>query len=278
MHPAEGAGAVVHDHAVEAHQPEDQRRDCQGTVANLGVGDQDTGLHRVANRHVFLHAGVDGLDVHAALGDLAAFDPQARVVAEDRQDGFRDVLVLDPVVAVAEQGAGFAVDGAEHPAARLRTPPVVHVERQQAGGVFQHPVVILGRDAGALADLAVRGVADREVINLVVAEFEDRGALLRGLHGHLRSRDDEVLLGGLLPFDFHCEFGEGFASFHRGSPWRCGPSPVTCQCGLLRRRRPARRGGSSRSGEPSQSPLRDPRRHVPRCIGRISTLLAISKH
>ena len=77
-------GGFIHDHTVAAHQPIDQRLDADGAESDLAVADDDPGLHNVAGGYLRLQAGIHGLDVHTAFGDLTAFKANVGQPAENR--------------------------------------------------------------------------------------------------------------------------------------------------------------------------------------------------
>ena len=83
-HMVAAGGCLVHDHAVAAYQPINQRLDADRAKPDLAVADDDPGLHNVAGGYLRLQTGVHGLDVHTAFGDLAAFKADVGQPAENR--------------------------------------------------------------------------------------------------------------------------------------------------------------------------------------------------
>ena len=105
---AAGCG-LIHDHTVAAHQPINQRLDADGSKPDLAVADDNPGLHNVAGGYFCLQAGVHGLDVHTAFGDLAAFKADVGQPAENRQRHTGNVDIVDAAIAIAQVRAGRAV-------------------------------------------------------------------------------------------------------------------------------------------------------------------------
>jgi len=112
---ATGCG-FIHDHAVAAYQPINQRLDADRAKPDLAVADDDPGLHNVAGGYLRLQAGVHGLDVHTAFGDLAAFKADVRQPAENRQRHSGNVDIVDATIAIAQRRAGGTVRGVPLPA------------------------------------------------------------------------------------------------------------------------------------------------------------------
>src|SRR5262249_31157776 len=94
--------AVRGDHPIQADQTPDQRGHADSALANLAIGDDDSGLHHVAALYLALQLRPDGLDIHAAIRDLAAYDVDVRRLQENRERDVCDLLVLDALIPVRE--------------------------------------------------------------------------------------------------------------------------------------------------------------------------------
>ena len=150
----------IHDHAVAAHQPIDQRLDADRAKPDLAVADDDPGLHNVAGGNLRLQAGVHGFDVHTAFGDLAAFKADVRQPAENRKRHSGNVDIVDAAVAIAQVRTGGAVQGAQHTLAVFLLEPCVGVVGQQVGAFLPHTVIVGGGDAQMSADLPMGDAGD----------------------------------------------------------------------------------------------------------------------
>ena len=159
-HMVTAGGGFIHDHAVAAHQPIDQRLDADGTKSDLAVADDDPCLHNVAGGYLRLQAGVHGLDVHTAFGDLAAFKADVRQPAENRKRHSGNVDIVDAAVAIAQVRTGGAVQGAQHTLAVFLLEPCVGVVGQQVGAFLPHTVIVGGGDAQMSADLPMGDAGD----------------------------------------------------------------------------------------------------------------------
>jgi len=94
---------------LPAPQPINQRLDADGSKPDLAVADDNPGLHNVAGGYFCLQAGIHGLDVHTAFGDLAAFKADVGQPAENRQRHTGNVDIVDAAIAIAQVRAGRAV-------------------------------------------------------------------------------------------------------------------------------------------------------------------------
>ena len=153
-------GGFIHDHAVAAHQPIDQRLNADGPKPHFAVADDDPGLHDVAGGYLRLQAGIHGLDVHTAFGNLAAFKADVGQPAENRQRHPGNVDIVDATIAVAQICASGAVQGAQHTLAAFLLEPCVGVVGQQVGAFLPHTVIVGGWDAQVRADLPMRDASN----------------------------------------------------------------------------------------------------------------------
>ena len=156
---ATGCG-FIHDHAVAAYQPINQRLDADGAESDLAVADDNPGLHNVAGGYFCLQAGVHGLDVHTAFGDLAAFKADVRQSAENRQRHTGNVDIVDAAIAITQVCAGRAVQSAQHSLRTFLLEPCIGIVGQQVGTLLPHTVIVGGGDAQVRADLPMRDASN----------------------------------------------------------------------------------------------------------------------
>ena len=164
-HMVAAGGCLIHDHTVAAHQPIDQRLDADGTKSDLAVADDDSGLHDVAGGYLRLQAGVHGLDIHTAFGNLAAFKADVGQPAENRQRHSGNVDIVDAAIAIAQVRASGAVQGTQHALAAFLLEPCVGVVGQQVGTFLPHAVIVGGGNTQVGADLPMSDAGDGHGLN-----------------------------------------------------------------------------------------------------------------
>lgn len=86
---------------------------------------------------------------------------------KNREHHLRDLLVLDTIVTIRQEGPKIAAKRAEHPAVRVFPEPAVHVGRQEVRILGEHPVVVFRRDGDLRSDLIMRQRKDRKGPDLV---------------------------------------------------------------------------------------------------------------
>lgn len=200
---------VVYHHTVAAHQTIDQRLDAHRAQAYLAVADNNTGLHDVTGYDLCLQTGVDNLDVHTAVGELAALKVHPFHLLKDWKDNPGNIEVVDTPVAVAEKRPRCAVYGANHTHSRLPLEPGIHILRQQLGVFLQHLVIIGCRDLEVRSDLPVCDGVDLQrlhgIITGLVVSVEIQPATKR-LQPETPGVQHIIGLQIVLPLDFLCHF------------------------------------------------------------------------
>ena len=200
---------VVYHHTVAAYQTIDQRLDAHRAQAYLAIADNNTGLHDVAGYDLCLQAGVDNLDVHTAVGELAALEVHPFHLLKDWKDNPGNIEVVYTPVAVAEKRPRCAVYGANHTHSRLPLEPGIHILRQQLGVFLQHLVIIGCRDLEVRSDLPVCDGVDLQrlhgIITGLVVSVEIQPATKR-LQPETPGVQHIIGLQIVLPLDFLCHF------------------------------------------------------------------------
>ena len=190
----------IRHHAIGTDKTVNQRLHGHAAHADLRIGNQDASLNDVPRHHLGLDALIDHLDVHAGIGQLAAFNAGSLHFRDNRQDRLCNLVVVDTAVAVGEDGASGTIKGANHAAGvRGLLKPAIDVCHQQAGVLCPHPLVVGSRDLQLQSQLTVgifvqleRGVADHEV-----------KVLVDGGHLHSARRGNVVLFDLGLPVKFN---------------------------------------------------------------------------
>lgn len=200
---------VLFVHTVAAHQTIDQRLDAHRAQAYLAVADNNTGLHNVTGYDLCLQTGVDDLDVHTAVGELAALEVHPFHLLQDWKDNPGNIEVVDAPVAVAEKRPRCAVYGANHTHSRLPLEPCIHILRQQFGIFLQHLVIIGCRDLEVRSDLPVCDGVDLQWLHGIITRFvvsvEIQPATKR-LQSETPGVQHIIGLQIVLPLDFLCHF------------------------------------------------------------------------
>ena len=92
---------VIHDHPVGTHQPVNKRLDVNRALADFRIADDHTSLYNISGDDFRLQTGINCLNVHLPLGELAAFNPHPFDPAQDRDCHGCDVHVVDPLIPTA---------------------------------------------------------------------------------------------------------------------------------------------------------------------------------
>jgi hypothetical protein len=210
-----GAAAVA-GHAVEAGEEAGEGFDADRAEADFAVRDEEAGFDDVADapaRDLRPKLWEHGLDVEPVLGDFGADDlhPAMPVghMAEDREDGFGDLQIVDPRIAAGEERAGAAVERAHHALGRLGREPVIDIAGEQLRRVRLHPAHVGHRDAGMGADLRQGQVLRLEA---TVAVERERLPILGEVE--LPCVGDVILFRPGLPLDLGGHLGNRTSFFH----------------------------------------------------------------
>ena len=212
------AGADLADrHAVSADKAEDHGPHIYGAASRLAVGDHDAGLHHITRYDLGGQLGVDHLDVHIVVRELAAFVPRLGHLRNDWERDLSDVEVVDASVAVAQKRAGPTVDGADHALLRLLLEPAVDIVCQKVGVLILHPLVILAGDVQVGTDLLMRIVEDLQRFHLVGAAFiqhMQHGRVAPRLHAQGSGVDEVIRFRLALTLDLQAHFLNCESCFH----------------------------------------------------------------
>ena len=213
---ASGLCGVDH-HAVGTHQTIDQRLDGDGAKSGLTVGDDHACLYDVAGNHLGGEPGVDHLDIHIVVGDLAAFVAGVGHLGNDGQRDFGNVQIVDAPIAVTEECPGMAVDGADHALFGLLLEPVVDIVSQKVRFLLKHPVVILTGDVQIGPELLMGSLLHGQRLHLVTSvgiQHTEHRLIAPGLHAQVGGVYQIVRLRLRLTQDLLAHFLNGKTGFH----------------------------------------------------------------
>ena len=127
----------------------------------------------------------------------------------------REVVVVEPAVAVRQHGANVAVQRAHQAPVVLAVQPRVHVAVQQVRLLLAHALKVGVGDAELLCQLALGQLGDPELRGSVrrLDRHLARAAAV-GAKAHQRRRHDHVLLGLELTAQFLGQVNKGTSSLH----------------------------------------------------------------
>ena len=199
------AGACLIDcHAVGTDQTVDQGLDAYRALARLAVGDNHAGLYDVAGNHLVGEPGIDHLDIHVIIREIAAFKDGVRHRLKNGQGDLGNVDVVNTPVAIAEKGPGPSVNGADHPMLWPLLEPGIDVLGQKPDVLLTHPVIILPGDVQVGAHLPVGGGQDVQRFHPVRTRLVQKpqdGDAVAGFHVQIFRVHQIVRLGLVLTHD-----------------------------------------------------------------------------